>query len=159
MWRERLTTSLALILLMLLTLGSYWFAQRARVGQISTTGPAPHEIDSFAEHVITHRINSQGRLEIKIQAERLDHFPDDNTTQLSNRVLIEQIENQDHSAIEIKTERATIYTVEQRIRSDQPVTITQGQSIITGIGFMMDIPARNIQILKNVKALLIKRDF
>lgn len=154
MWRERSVTLMALLLLASLALGSYWLAQRARFADRKTGGVVRHVVDSFAERMITHRIGADGQLQARILADRMEHFPDDNTVVLTRHVLIEQMAKKaGEKSLQVRTERATLFSDEQIIRSDQPVTVSQGDSVITGVGLQMDTAARRVQLQRDVRAV------
>lgn len=152
-WRERIVTLTAFFLLALLALGSYWLAQRARFGDLLSGKVVRHEIDSFAEGMITHRIGADGQLQARILADRMEHFPDDNTVVLTRHVQIEQMAKKPgETPMQVRTERATLFADAKMIRSDLPVEVTQGNSVITGIGMQMDTAARRVQLQRDVKA-------
>ena len=154
MWRERIVTLVAFFLLASLALGSYWLAQRARFGDATERSSVQHQVDSFAQRMITHRIGADGQLQARILADRMEHFPDDNTVVLTQHVLIEQRANKSGEApLQVRTERATLFSDAQMIRSDQPVVVTQGGSTMTGIGMQMDTAARRVQLQRDVKAV------
>lgn len=53
---------------------------------------------------------------------------------------------------EFNTEMLTVYPKENRIRSDQWVTITHGTSILKGLGLEADMNQRRVQLLAKVQA-------
>jgi lipopolysaccharide export system protein LptC len=151
MLRERIVMIIALLLLAMLALGSYWLAQRARLGQPERVATAPrHEPDYFAEQFLLHRLNALGQVEYRLQAARMVHFPDDNTSELSPKVLIERSATPSQATLQVTTDRAIVDHDAELILSRDPVRATQGSSIMTGIGMRMDTAARTLQLDRDV---------
>ncbi len=151
MLRERIVTILALLLLATLALGSYWLAQRARLGQPTAAKPVRHEPDYFAEQFLLHRLSAQGQVEYRLQAEHMVHYPDDNTSVLSSNVLVERSGDAEQGPLQVRTEKATVHHDEEIILSSDPVRATQGSSSMTGIGMRMDTAARTLQMHEDVR--------
>ncbi|TAK91500.1 MAG: LPS export ABC transporter periplasmic protein LptC [Burkholderiaceae bacterium] len=152
MLRERIIAVVALLLLAMLALGSYWLAQRARLGQPErVAAPAKHEPDYFAEQFLLHRLNTQGQIDYRLQAAHMVHYPDDNTSELSPKVFIERSATPRQAALQVVTDRAILDHDAELILSTDPVRATQGQSIMTGIGMRMDTAARTLQLDKDVR--------
>ncbi len=153
MWRDRIVSLLALLLLATLALGSYWLAQRARLGQpANAVKLTRHEPDYFADHFILHRLNPQGHLEYRVLADHMMHYPDDNTSVLSPNVLIERSAQGNRAPMQVRTDLVTFELDEDMIVTDRPVQVTQADSVLTGIGMRMDTAARKLQLNRDVKA-------
>ncbi len=54
----------------------------------------------------------------------------------------------------LKTDRLRYDSAAGRIASDKPVSITQGDMMVTGVGFRADVDSGNVSILKNVRAVI-----
>ena len=153
MWRDRIVSLLALFLLASLALGSYWLAKRARLGQpMEVARPVKHEPDAFADRFVLHRLSPQGELEYRVLADHMVHYPDDNTSVLSPNVMIERNGSNQRLPTQVRTDQLTLQWDEDMAVTDRPVQMTQGSSVVTGIGMRMDNAARKLQLNKDVKA-------
>ncbi len=148
--RERIVSILAVLLLATLALGSYWLAQRARLGLPDAAKPIKHEPDYFAEQFLLHRLNTTGQVESRLKADHMVHYPDDNTSVLSSNVLVERSGDAQQAPLQVRTEKATVQHDQEIILSSDLVRATQGNSSMTGIGMRMDTAARNLHMQQDV---------
>jgi lipopolysaccharide export system protein LptC len=80
--RERGTLVSSLVLLSALAGGSYWLALRARLlDPVAKT--AKHEIDYYATEFEMVRMDDQGHPYYRLGAKRMEHYADDDSTDLA----------------------------------------------------------------------------
>ena len=81
--KERLGSSVSLLLLAVLVLGTWWAAELA---QRAVPEDAPrrmtHEIDSFVEEFVMVRSDPQGVPSSRLEGKRMEHFPDDDSSDI-----------------------------------------------------------------------------
>lgn len=80
--RDRGTLISSLVLLSGLAVGSYWLAQEARRSDVVPRAPG-HDIDYTASDITLTRMDETGRAQYVISAEKLVHFADDDTGELT----------------------------------------------------------------------------
>jgi len=72
---------LAGVVLSLVTAGSWWLAQRA--GTQIPYHPQPHSLDYFLDDFSAITTSADGQPEKRLTAQRMVHFPDDDSTELT----------------------------------------------------------------------------
>ena len=85
--RERSTLVLSLALLGALAAGSYWLAEQARLSDVAARA-RQHEPDYYVDRFALTRMDQTGHGRYTLHAERVLHFPDDDSTQLSQPRLV-----------------------------------------------------------------------
>jgi lipopolysaccharide export system protein LptC len=80
--REKSTLVSSLVLLGILAGGSYWLALRARMLDPLAKKPA-HEVDYYATGFEMVRMDAQGHPYYRLGAKRMQHFADDDSTELA----------------------------------------------------------------------------
>lgn len=81
--RERLTSTVALGLLLALVLGTWWAADYAqRSIPIDPPRRLTHEMDSFIDRFVMVRINEEGIAEARLEGPRAVHYPDDDSYEI-----------------------------------------------------------------------------
>jgi lipopolysaccharide export system protein LptC len=177
---DRLAAALSVTLLLALAAGTYYLAQVSLRGAATDVGRAvTHEPDYFVEGVVFTRINAQGAPAFRISAERMLHFPDDQSTTydmpvlvsldparprvtiradrgrsneggeetlLQGNVVMVRAQTQDEPTMTIRTESATIHSKTEIARTDLPVRIERGQSVLTGVGMEFNNAARSLKV-------------
>ena len=79
---DRFAATLSLLLLAVLAAGSYYLAEMSR--RMASEPPrsgARHEPDYFVEQLVFTRVNAQGEPAFRLSAERMLHYPDDQSTE------------------------------------------------------------------------------
>jgi lipopolysaccharide export system protein LptC len=90
----------------LLSAASFWL-WRALTEDETTTGTAgPHEPDYYLVDMVRHSMNEQGELESVLIADRVYHYPDDDSTELARPRM--EIYNDTASPWQVVAERGTI---------------------------------------------------
>ncbi len=74
-------TTLAVVLCALLSL---WLLQNLEQAELATLPAAPHEPDYFIENMVRRTTGEDGQLRNILRAELVEHFPDDDSTELAS---------------------------------------------------------------------------
>lgn len=177
---DRLAAALSVALLLALAAGTYFLAQTSlRDTGLPIARAVTHEPDYFVEDVVFTRINARGDPVFRVSADRLLHYPDDQSSVYDKPVLvsldpgkprIDLRADQGHSSAEgeetlltgnvvmtragsakepamtIRTERVTVYNETEIARTDQPVRIERGESVLTGVGMEFNNAARSLRV-------------
>jgi len=182
---DRIAAALSMVLLLALAAGSYYLAQSSLrdTGTAATRGPT-HEPDYFVEDVVFTRINASGEPVFRMSAQRMLHYPDDQSsaydrpvlvsldpakprvslradqgsssaegeeTTLTGNVVLVRSETATEPAMTIRTERVTVYSETEIARTDLPVRIERGTSVLTGIGMEFNNAARSLKVDSRVQ--------
>lgn len=110
--RDRGTLVLSVVLLGGLAVGSYWFAQQARLTDGVVRKPG-HDIDYTADGVTLTRMDEAGRAQYVIDAKKLVHYADDDSGVFTQPRLVGA-----------KADRP-----EMRVRADVGETTREGQEV------------------------------
>ncbi len=147
-----------------------WLDQAIRTDDAKSDGRNRHDPDFIVEQFSVRRLDDAGLLRNSMTARKMVHFPDDDTTELTDpsltyhsRVPATHLEAErghatkdaeivvlnDHvvawrdatkDALEIRftTSELTVRPDAESATTDQPVSIIQGKSVITGTGLDVD---------------------
>jgi lipopolysaccharide export system protein LptC len=86
---DRLAAGVSLLLLAILAGATYYLAEMSDRGPGgSASRKITHEPDYFVERFAMTRLNSKGEPIFKMSAERLNHFPDDDTSEFVKPLLV-----------------------------------------------------------------------
>jgi lipopolysaccharide export system protein LptC len=77
-----------LLLLTLLAGGTFWLERASQIGEAGRNGKNRHDPDFIVEHFTTRRFNLEGHLQHHLSAQKMTHYPDDDTTEVSTPSLI-----------------------------------------------------------------------
>lgn len=110
--RERGTLVLSVALLGGLAVGSYWFAQQARLSDVPARKPG-HDVDYRAEGIALTRMDETGRAQYVIDAAKLIHYADDDSGELTQPRLV----------------GAKVDRPEMRVRADLGKTTRDGEEV------------------------------
>ena len=110
--RERGTLVLSLALLSGLAVGSYWLAERARLSDVAPKDRG-HDIDYTASDITLTRMDDRGRAQYVIDAQKLVHYADDDSGELTAPRLAGA-----------KADRP-----EMRVRADLGKTTSEGEEV------------------------------
>ncbi|MCL4184275.1 MAG: LPS export ABC transporter periplasmic protein LptC, partial [Burkholderiaceae bacterium] len=180
-----LAAALSVTLLLALAAGTYYLAQVSLRGAATDVGRAVvHEPDYFVEDALFTRINARGEPAFRISAERMLHFPDDQSTTyempvlvsldpsrppvtiradqgrssaggeetlLQGNVVLVRAQTQAEPAMTIRTESVTVYSETEIARTDLPVRIERGESVLTGVGMEFNNAARSLKVDSRVQ--------
>ncbi len=76
-----------LLFVVLAALSSWWLYQQTREGLAPRDGSQRHDPDAFVEEVDLSTLDATGWLQHRLWAERMEHFPDDDSTALTHPYL------------------------------------------------------------------------
>jgi len=115
--RDRATLALSLALLTGLAGGSYWLAERARLADAAAHKPT-HDPDYFAEHFALTRMDENGTALYATSADKLFHFPDDDSTTMVSPVMTSSRADRPHTHIRADSGVSTSDADEVRLSGD-----------------------------------------
>ncbi len=72
-----------LLFVALAALSSWWLYQQTREGLAPRDGSQRHDPDAFVEDVDLSTLNATGQLQHRLWAQRMEHFPDDDSSALT----------------------------------------------------------------------------
>ena len=166
--KDRASSLFPLLMLLLLAALTFWLNQV--VQRDNPRGPQRHDPDYWVERFELRRFDPAGKLQHTVVADKLLHFPDDDTTLVNGPHvtfhqaapteigaklaligadgkeidLLDQVRVLRHAAsgdappTQLDTRSLKLFPDEERGLSRDPVTITQGRSIIRGTGLEID---------------------
>lgn len=70
-------------------IGSWWLTRQATQPPVAATTPVRHEPDYSIDNFVGNSMNEQGVRKYLLTAQRLVHFPDDDTTHFAHPVLVQ----------------------------------------------------------------------
>ncbi len=83
---------------------------------------------------------------VTVRAERGRSNADGTETLLTGNVVLVRAASEREPKMTIRTEKVTIYSDTEIARSDQPVRIERGASVLTGVGMEFDNAARSLKV-------------
>jgi lipopolysaccharide export system protein LptC len=184
-YEDRLAAAASLLLLLGLAGGSYYLAEISRRLAVEPTDrKARHEPDYFVEGLVLTRVNAEGDPAFRLSAERMVHYPDDESiaytrpvvvsldpakpqmrvvadtgtstadgieTHLRGDVLMTREAGDGDPPMTVRTDYMIIYSDTEIARTDRPVEIDRGGSILTGVGMEFDNAARSLTVDSRVR--------
>ncbi len=183
--RDRIAALFSVLVLAVLAAFTAFLAERAGIDE--GAGPRPRqagEPDYFVERFSLTRLDERGDPTFRMSAQRLEHFPNDDSSLITRPVLVsldpgrprvtlsaERARSQggsDETLLEgavvltraatagsaplrLSTDAVVLYTGREVARTDRPVRIEQGGSVLTGVGMEFDNPARTLRLLGSVR--------
>lgn len=138
---DRIAAGVSLLLLIALAAGSLLLAEWSRRAGAPPERNLRHEPDYFAEQVVFTRVNLQGQPAFRMSAERLEHFPDDDSVEYRKPVAIGLDVSQPPLRIVADTGRSTsggdetelfdnVVLHRQAWRDERALTITTNYAIL-----------------------------
>lgn len=183
--RDGLSSYLPLLLMALLALGTWWLVKNTpgapAVPEATSTRSDP---DYTMTNFVLERFDASGRLRLRVQGERLRHFPDTDRTEIDNpqfrafspdgsvtvadarRALANgdlsevqllggaQVVRPGPQAIEIRGEFLHAFLVTEQVRSHLPVRVTQGRNEWQAAGIDYDHGQRRLDFKGPMRAVL-----
>ncbi|HMM52619.1 MAG TPA: LPS export ABC transporter periplasmic protein LptC [Burkholderiaceae bacterium] len=184
-FHDRLAAGISIALLLALAAGTYFLAQTS----LRDEGPAAarlltHDPDYFVEDLVFTRINNHGAPVFRVSANRMVHYPDDESsdfeqpvmvsldpekprvtvradrgstsadgaeTVLTGNVVLVRDADAGEPRMTIRTESATVYSETEIARTDLPVRIERGDSVLTGVGMEFNNAARSLRVDSRVQ--------
>lgn len=183
--RDVLSSYLPLLLMALLALGTWWLVKNTPLLTGATTAEAVRsDPDYTMTNFVLERFDPSGRLRLRVQGERLRHFPDTDrmeidkpqfrafapdgsvtvaaaTRGLANGDLSEvqllgnaEVHRQGPQALDIRGEFLHAFLVTEQVRSHLPVRVTQGRNEWLAGGVDYDHGQRKLDFKGPVRAVL-----
>lgn len=78
----------ALAVMMALAIGSFWTISRLDLALFSADGNVRHTPDLYIENFVTTKMDVNGAVERRVEAEYMAHFPDTDTHEFQNPYMI-----------------------------------------------------------------------
>jgi lipopolysaccharide export system protein LptC len=106
MRRNRVTSLFPLLLMLALAAGSFWLERAVQAPELDKSGRMRHDPDFIAENFNITKMNLAGKPEYVLFAERMLHYPDDDSTDIVAPRLV-QAQNK-ASPISIRSDSGTL---------------------------------------------------
>lgn len=185
--QDRLAALLSVLLLLALAAFTAYLAREAELGQDAPGRRATAgEPDYFVERFSLTRLDERGEPTFRMAAQRLEHFPADDSsvltqptlvsldpgrprvtlradrgrtqgrgeeTLLEGNVLLVRSSPGDGPPMRLSTDALVLVAGSELARTDRPVRIEQGASVLTGVGMEFDNPTRSFKLLASVRGL------
>ena len=104
--KPSVTTLFPLLLMLALAGLTFWLEHMVREEEATAGAPRRHEPDYVVDKLMHTRFNSQGAVESMLAAEKMLHFPDDDSTDLLAPRLVQT--RTDEPRMTVTAERATL---------------------------------------------------
>ncbi|HUW38328.1 MAG TPA: LPS export ABC transporter periplasmic protein LptC [Rhodocyclaceae bacterium] len=172
------TNLLPLLLLMLLAALTFWLERTTQSDAVRDDGRGRHDPDFIVNNFTVRRYNLDGGLQQVLTAQKMLHYTDDDSTEVSAPALtyygadrrtqvtarqawltkegkevrlvgdvrLVRAATADSPELVVTTTELNVYPDQEIARSNVPVTITQGQSVITGGGLEVNNKAQVFQL-------------
>lgn len=188
-WAKRL---LPLALMLGLAAGTYWLVKRALPDEEAKPAAAKRHVpDYFVEKLSATALNETGQTKYRMQAKKVVHFEDDDSTEVSQpavraytpgqpattaqadlgrlsgdaaildligHAVVQRLagaDSQKQAAMQAHSETFRVFLNEDKISTDQAVTLQHGASILSANGMVYDNVPRTVQLLGNVRGQII----
>jgi lipopolysaccharide export system protein LptC len=185
--QDRIAALLSVLLLIVLAGFTAYLAREAELGQNQAgRRAAAGEPDYFVERFSLTRLDERGEPTFRMAAQRLEHFPADDSsvltqpalisldpdrprvtlradrgrsrgrgdeTLLEGNVLLVRSGPSDGPPMRLSTDALVLVAGSELARTDRPVRIEQGGSVLTGVGMEFDNSSRSFKLLANVRGL------
>lgn len=117
---------LPLVLLVVLALLSFWLRQAAeQVSPVEAKAPA-HIPDAIGKDVVARRYDVNGELRYRLTSPHLEHFPDDDSTELRSPILVSY--RQEAQPITLSAEHARVTAKGEHVLLTENVRIVRPAS-------------------------------
>ncbi len=90
MKRERASSLFPLLLILALAAASLWLERAVQAPEYDRSGRSRHDPDFIAENFSIVKMNASGKAEYTLSAERMLHFPDDESTSVVAPRLVQR---------------------------------------------------------------------
>ncbi|VAX09863.1 hypothetical protein MNBD_GAMMA25-1319 [hydrothermal vent metagenome] len=137
---SRLHYFLTLLFVVILTAFANWLLNAIEHKTIEEKTALRHEPNYFVEGLNTTVFNADGSLHYRLQARRLDHYPDDETLQLASPIV--KMFSEKQAPWVMVADEGIVYDNGQRIHLNGAVDITQ----INSANDSMQLVTRDLRI-------------
>jgi lipopolysaccharide export system protein LptC len=136
---NNLESFIPLLVVLMLALVSGWLWQVVERNSIDALGLPPHEPDLILSHFSAQQFSPEGLLRYTITAERMVHYPDDDTAHFEN-VLLSSVQPdsplstvRSHEAVRMAREDTVLFTgsvvATQAAQHDHPATVLKTEEM------------------------------
>lgn len=163
---------------------TYWLQASLAPAEVQADRSGLHEPDAIVEDFEIRRLDENGKLQYRLTAPRLRHFPDDDSSEISAPHLIAYRDNREplsltagearvtergkqvlltgdvtisrpaasgRAELVARTDRLSVAPEAGTAQTDQPMTITQGASRISGVGARIDNKTSTFELRSRVR--------
>lgn len=168
--------------LTLLAALTFWLERSIQPAQVHGDGKDRHDPDFIVENFIFKRLDPTGHLQHTLQAIKMTHYPDDDSTEvdrpratmygrdapahatgdkalvssdgaevvLIGNVLVRREASAKSEPVTLATSVLTVFPDDEIARTTEPVTLTQGSSVMHGVGLEADNVSGVFSLLSKV---------
>ena len=172
-------------LLLALSLGALtlWLRFAVESGGSTEPGPRRHDPDAVVDKFTLTRLSEAGKAHFVLNAQRMLHFADDDSTQLEaprfykrgdgpavtvsadsgaltqdgkqadfhGNVLLVREGSRDRDELRVRSAYLQVLADGDIVRTDRQVTITEGRSVLSGVGMELDQRKRTFSVLSQAR--------
>lgn len=166
---------------------TFWLQRVTEPDAADRSGRMRHDPDFIVEHFTVRRFGPEGSLQHTVQAPRMVHYPDDESTTVTNPQVAFHRTPPSHLSADsawlskdakevrlegnvrvvragdgtpdtvVTTTQLNVFPDEETARSDAAVTITHGLSIVNGTGLTVDNKTSTSQLLGPVRGIIYRK--
>ena len=118
--RDRLSMLVAAVLLLIVTVTSYWYSREMR-RPVQRSAPSPGAPDFIVDRVVLTQFDETGRAEYKLFAERLTHFTENEDIELGQPRLVSL--QPDQPQVQASSQRARVINAGEKVLMQGDVLI------------------------------------
>jgi len=181
---DKLTAWFPLLLLAVLAAMTFWLDRAVQPQAITSNGLTRHEPDYIVNNLSAIRTSADGNLRDTLNAEKMIHYPDDDSTHLQmpklvslaspkapmtitsrealvskdgenvffkDNVRVTRAAYDDRSELVMETSYLHVIPKMDIAQTDQPVTITDANTIVKSIGLELNNKTRILKLLSRVR--------
>ena len=166
---ERASSLFPLLLILALAAASLWLEHAVQAPERDKSGKTRHDPDFIAEDFGITKMDAAGKPEYILSAERMQHYPDDESTSVVAPRLVQRSDNANpvviradrglilkkggrgQSELRVQTEYLQVVPDRDLARTDKPVIITEGRSRLTGVGMEFNNKTRQFELQSHVR--------
>lgn len=182
--KTRASTYFPIVLLVLLAGATWWLERVVELTEPQAPGKSRHDPDAVVERFTVTRFDPEGKLSSTLNAARMVHFPDDETTELDtprvvqlpkdsppvriradrgtvskdgdevhmyDNVVVTRDASADRPELRVTTTYLHVWPKDEVARTPEPVTITEGDSRLAGVGMEVRAKSREFELHSRVK--------
>src|SRR6266853_911155 len=149
--KPRVTPLLPLVLMAFLGLLTFWLQYGVLEGFGGDAKPVGHDPDSIVENFTVQRLDDSGKLRYTFSAPKMMHFGDE--AFLYGNVLFLREATPQRPEFRARTEFLHLLAEQGIARTDHTVTISEGRSILTGVGMIVNKNNQQFMLQSQVKGI------
>jgi lipopolysaccharide export system protein LptC len=182
--KTRASTYFPIVLMLLLAGATWWLERVVELAEPHAPGNSRHDPDAMVERFTVTRYGPEGAVSSKLNAARMVHFPDDETTELEgprmvqlpkdappvriradrgtvskdgdevhlhDNVVVTRDASAERPELRVTTTYVQVWPKDEVARTPEPVTITEGDSRLAGVGMEVRAKSREFELYSRVK--------